>query len=218
MRRLMLILSSSVVLAQPIQAPQQSPQSQAGTPPVQVEMDLPADVKKTLQEQKELVQEQLRSEKKKVKRAQEQEDYQYNLYRLQVSKAIEIEKKRFKSLKNLPPYFYSIETAGIVGNYAISRGAGVLMEGYSIGNAKIVKISLVDGVKIKHDGYIYNAENVEMIKPALTQVYENAIQNVQSVQAPQFGFGGTPSFGRPQTFNQPPPVPPPPPPPPATTR
>jgi hypothetical protein len=184
------------------QVPQQA-QEQVPLPRVQVEVEIPKDVKEYLELRKEILKKQKRSEIKKIDRQEKFEDLQSSLASLQYQKNIMLEKKRIELLKRMPPVFYSVEVAGVVGNYAISRSGIVMGKGYKVGTAEVSEISIKKGVLLKDGQVVYPADSTG-VKIVLNELYQEAKQ-IQTVPPPP------PNILSPSTTLSPP-VPPPPPP------
>jgi hypothetical protein len=184
------------------QAPQQA-QEQVPPPQAQVEAELPKEVKEYLELRKELLKKQRRSEIRKIDRQEKFENLQSSLSSLQHQKNIMLEKKRIELLKRMPPVFYSVEIAGVVGNYAISRSGIVMGKGYKVGTAEVSKISIEEGVLLKDGQVVYPADSTG-VKIVLNELYQEAKQT-QTAPPPPPNILSPPATSTP-------PVPPPPPP------
>jgi len=183
------------------QAPQQA-QEQAPPPQAQVEAEVPKEVKEYLELKKELLKKQKKSEIKKIDRQGKFEDLQSSLSSLQHQKDIMLEKKHIELLKRMPPVFYSVEIAGVVGNYALSRNGVVMGKGYKVGTAEISSVSISEGVLLKDGQVVYPADSTG-VKIVLNELYQEAKQTQTAPPPP-------PNILSPTTST--PPVPPPPPP------
>jgi hypothetical protein len=184
------------------QVPQQA-QEQAPPPQAQVEAEIPKDVKEYLELRKEILKKQKRSEIKKIDRQEKFEDLQSSLASLQHQKNIMLEKKRIELLKRMPPVFYSVEVAGVVGNYAISRSGIVMGKGYKVGTAEVSEISIKEGVLLKDGQVVYPADSTG-VKIVLNELYQEAKQIQTAPPLP-------PNILSPSTTLSPPAPPPPPP-------
>jgi len=183
------------------QVPQQA-QEQVPPPQAQVEVEIPKDVKEYLELRKEVLKRQKRSEIKKIERQEKFEDLQSSLSSLQYQKNIMLEKKRIELLKRMPPVFYSVEVAGVVGDYAISRNGIVMGKGYKVGTAEVSEVSIEKGVLLKDGQVVYPADSTG-VKIVFNELYQEAKQ-IQTVPPP-------PNILFPPTTSFPPPPPPPPP-------
>jgi hypothetical protein len=185
------------------QVPQQAQEQVPPPPQAQVEVEMPKDVKEYLELRKEILKKQKKSEIKKIHRQEKFEDLQSSLASLQHQKNIILERKRIELLKRMPPVFYSVEVAGVVGDYAISRNGAVMGKGYKIGTAEVSEISIKEGVLLKDGQVVYPADSTG-VKIVLNELYQEAKQ-IQTAPPPP------PNIVSPSTTSLPP-VPPPPPP------
>jgi hypothetical protein len=185
------------------QVPQQA-QEQVPPPQAQVEAEIPKDVREYLELKRKLLKEQKQSELKKLQRQEKFEDIQNNLSYLQHQKSIMLEKKRIELLKRMPPVFYSVEVAGVVGDYVISRNGIVMGKGYKVGTAEISEISVREGVLLKDGQVIYPADSTG-VKIIFNELYQETRQTETAPPPPPNIFSSPPTISLP-------PVPPPPPP------
>jgi hypothetical protein len=191
------------------QVPQQT-QGQAPPPQAQVEVEVPKEVKEYLELKRELLKKQKRSEIKKIDRQEKFDDLQSSLSSLQHQKNIMLEKKHVELLKKMPPVFYSVEIAGVVGNYALSRSGIVMGNGYKVGTAEVSKISIEEGVLLKDGQVVYPADSTG-VRIVLNELYQEAKQT-QTAPPPPPNIFSPPTILSPSTSPPPPPVLPPPPP------
>ncbi len=185
------------------QFPQQA-QEQVPPPQAQVEVEIPKDVREYLELQKEALKKQKKREMKKMDRQEKFEDLQSSLSSLQHQKNILLEKKRIELLKRMPPVFYSVEVAGVVGEYAISRSGIVMSKGYRVGTAEVSEVSIKKGVLLKDGRVVYPADNTG-VNIVFNELYQEAKQTETTPPPPPNIFYYPP----PVSF---PPLPPPPPP------
>jgi hypothetical protein len=205
-RRAFKLIGVSVVLSfgQPqVQGQvQQSPQVQTPPPPqAQVDVEVPKDVREYLELRKKILKEQKKSELEKIKRQEKFEGLQSSLSSLQHYKGIMLEKKSIDLIKRLPPVFYSVELAGVVGEHAISKSGIVMSKGYKVGTAEVEEVSVSKGVLLKDGKVVYPADSTG-VKMVFSELYQETKQT-QSVPPPP------PIISSPSSL---PPLPPPPPP------
>ncbi|MEM3426841.1 MAG: hypothetical protein QW212_01085 [Nitrososphaerales archaeon] len=168
-----LFLLAGVIYAQP----QPQPQAQQVPPPpsAQVEVEMPKDVREYIELQRNLLKEQKKSELIKIKRAEKFESLQSNLSSLQHQKSILLEKKSIELIKRLPPVFYSVETSGVVGSYAISKDGVVITEGQRIGTAQVSSISVEKGFLLEDRGVVYPGDS-SRVKTVFSDLYQETRQ------------------------------------------
>lgn len=207
MKRISLILFAGVAFSQPQpMQPQPMQQPVQAPPPAQVEVEVPKEVKEYIELQKKLMVEEKKNELKKTKRKEKFEDLQNSLSTLQHQKSILLEKKSIELIERLPPVFYTIDTAGVVGSYAITKSGGIITRGHRVGTAKVKSVSVEEGILLEDGKVVYPADS-SGVRIIFNELYQSAREITQAPPPPP------PSVISPSNPPmQAPPIPPPPPP------